>query len=151
MYLIDRYRGALLGLAVGDALGTTLEDTETTPEELAATFGAAIRDLVQEVTDDKRLPKTERKALQAAGAPRLSDRAKLIRLADKIANVRDVTHHPPALWDLARRRGYLEWTEAVVAGCRGVSPTLEALHDRVLREGRACLDREGSTDTEGTS
>ena len=69
MYLIDRYRGALLGLAVGDALGTTLEDTETTPEELAATFGAAIRDLVQEVTDDKRLPTTERRARQAAGAP----------------------------------------------------------------------------------
>ncbi|HEX7629081.1 MAG TPA: HD domain-containing protein [Candidatus Methylomirabilis sp.] len=132
-------------------LHDTLEDTEATPEELTATFGTAIRDLVQEVTDDKRLPKAERKALQAAGAPRLSDRAKLIRLADKIANVRDVTHHPPAQWDLARRRAYLDWTEAVVAGCRGVNPTLEALYDRVLREGRACLDREGSIHPEVAS
>jgi guanosine-3',5'-bis(diphosphate) 3'-pyrophosphohydrolase len=107
-------------------LHDTLEDTETTPDELAAAFGPAIRDLVQEVTDDKRLPKAERKALQTAGAPRLSDRAKLIRLADKIANVRDVTHHPPSNWDLARRRAYLDWTEAVVAGCQA------------LREGQAC-------------
>lgn len=123
-------------------LHDTLEDTETTPEELAATFDAAIRDLVLEVTDDKRLPKAERKALQAAGASRLSDRAKLIRIADKIANVRDVTHHPPPHWDRARRRLYLDWTEAVVAGCGGESPALEALYDEVLRQGRRCLESE---------
>ena len=120
-------------------LHDTLEDTETTPDELAATFGAAIRDLVQEVTDDKRLPKAERKALQTAGAPQLSEPAKLIRLADKVANVRDVTHHPPAHWDLARRRAYLDWTESVIAGCRGVNPSLEALYNQALHEGRTVL------------
>ena len=120
-------------------LHDTLEDTETTPEELATTFGAAIRDLVLEVTDDKRLPRAERKALQAAGASRLSDRAKLIRLADKIANVRDVIHHPPAHWDRARRCAYLDWTETVVAGCRGVDAVIEARYDRVLQEGRVAL------------
>jgi (p)ppGpp synthase/HD superfamily hydrolase len=125
---------------VAAVLHDTLEDTETTPEELAATFGPAIRDVVQEVTDDKRLPKAERKTRQAAGAAQLTDRAKLIRIADKIANVRDVTHHPPAHWDLRRRLDYLLWTEAVVAGCRGVNPALEALYDRVLRDGSAVLD-----------
>jgi len=120
-------------------LHDTLEDTETTPEELAAAFGATVRDLVQELTDDKRLPKAERKARQVATAAHLSDRAKLIRIADKIANVRDVTHHPPAQWDLARRRDYLEWTARVVAGCRGLSPALEAAYEQTLREGRTTL------------
>jgi guanosine-3',5'-bis(diphosphate) 3'-pyrophosphohydrolase len=122
-------------------LHDTLEDTETTPAELAREFGPVVRDLVLEVTDDQRLPKAERKALQAAGAPRLSEKAKRIRIADKIANVRDVTHHPPAHWDLARRRAYLDWTETVVAGCRGSSTPLEALYDQILQEGRAALGR----------
>jgi guanosine-3',5'-bis(diphosphate) 3'-pyrophosphohydrolase len=120
-------------------LHDTLEDTETTPEELAAAFGPAIRDLVQEVTDDKRLPRAERKARQAATAAHLSHQAKLIRIADKIVNVRDVTHHPPTKWDLKRRREYLDWTEAVVAGCRGVSPALEARYEQTLQEGRTIL------------
>ena len=127
------------GLIAAAVLHDTLEDTKTTPEELATTFSPTIRDLVQELTDDKRLPKAERKARQVAGAPHLSARAKLIRIADKIANVRDVTHHPPAHWDLARRQGYLDWAEQVVAGCRGVNPRLEAACDHVLREGRAML------------
>ncbi len=121
-------------------LHDTLEDTETTPEELATAFGAVVRDLVQEVTDDKRLPKAERKMRQTATASRLSDRAKLIRITDKIANVHDVTHHPPAHWDLRRRRDYLEWTAQVVAGCRGVNPRLEVLYDGVLEEGITILE-----------
>jgi guanosine-3',5'-bis(diphosphate) 3'-pyrophosphohydrolase len=121
-------------------LHDTLEDTETTPEELTATFGPVVRDLVQEVTDDKHLPKAERKTRQAMAGSHLSDRAKLIRMADKIANIQDVAHHPPVHWDLKRRRDYLEWTAEVVAGCRGVNPRLEAAYDEALREGRSILE-----------
>jgi guanosine-3',5'-bis(diphosphate) 3'-pyrophosphohydrolase len=124
-------------------LHDTLEDTETTPAELAREFGPAIRDLVQEMTDDRRLPKAIRKAVQVAGAPHLSARAKLIRIADKIANVRDVTHHPPAHWDIARRREYLDWTAQVIAGCRGASAALETLYDRVLQEAWVALGADG--------
>jgi (p)ppGpp synthase/HD superfamily hydrolase len=132
--------GVTDGLTLAAAvLHDTLEDTETTPAELAREFGPALRDLVQEVTDDRRLPKAARKAVQAAGAPHLSARAKLIRIADKIANVRDVTHHPPASWDVIRRREYLDWTAQVIAGCRGASAVLETLYDRVLQEGRVAL------------
>jgi guanosine-3',5'-bis(diphosphate) 3'-pyrophosphohydrolase len=125
---------------VAAVLHDTLEDTKTTPEELATGFSPTIRDLVQELTDDKRLPKPERKARQVAGAPHLSARAKLIRIAEKIANVQVVTHHPPASWDLTRRQTYLDWTEQVVASCRGITPRLEAAYDHALREGRALLD-----------
>ncbi len=122
----------------GAVLHDTLEDTETSPRELAAAFGPAVRDLVLEVTDEKALARLERKERQVRGAPTLSDAAKLIRIADKIANVRDVTHHPPD-WSLERRLDYLDWTERVVNGCRGVCSPLERLYDRVLAEGRRTL------------
>jgi (p)ppGpp synthase/HD superfamily hydrolase len=124
---------------VAAILHDTIEDTQTMPEEIEGRFGPEIRLLVEEVSDDKRLLKAERKRLQIEHAPSLSRRAKLIKLADKICNVRDVTHRPPAHWPLERRREYLDWTERVVAGCRGASPRLEQEYDRVLREGRALL------------
>ncbi len=124
---------------VAAILHDTLEDTKTTGEELEGRFGSEVRMLVEELSDDKTLVKADRKRLQVERAPALSARAKLIKLADKICNVRDVTHRPPAHWPLERRLEYLEWTAQVVAGCRGVSPPLEQYYDRVLREGRDLL------------
>lgn len=118
------------------AVHDTIEDTETSAEELEERFGAWVRRLVEEVTDDKSLPKAERKRLQIEGAPHLSRDAKRIKLADKIANVTDVTRTPPADWSLEGRREYLDWTERVVEACRGVSPGLERLYDERLAEGR---------------
>ncbi len=120
-------------------LHDTIEDTATTPQELETRFGHEVRALVEEMTDDKRLPKAERKRLQVARAGAASHRAKLIKLGDKICNVRDITHTPPADWSLERRREYLDWTEDVVAGCRGASAALERHFDAVLAEGRRTL------------
>lgn len=120
-------------------LHDTVEDTETTPEELEARFGREVRGLVLEITDDKSLPKEDRKRLQIEHAPSRSRKAKLIKQADMIANARDVTLAPPADWSLERRRAYLDWTERVVAGCRGGNPTLERDYDEVLSAGRAAL------------
>ncbi|HWT00648.1 MAG TPA: HD domain-containing protein [Pyrinomonadaceae bacterium] len=127
----------------GAILHDTLEDTKTTPEELEAAFGPEVRRVVEEVTDDKRLPKQERKRLQIEHAPHLSERARQIKLADKISNVLGVTRTPPAGWSLERRLEYLDWTERVVEGCRGCNPSLEEFYDRVLKEGRHAL----ATDT----
>jgi guanosine-3',5'-bis(diphosphate) 3'-pyrophosphohydrolase len=115
-------------------LHDTVEDTKTTPEELELEFGAAVRTLVEEVTDDKRLEKEERKRLQVAHAPHLSPRAKLIKLSDKICNVRDVMYAPPKAWDQSRRVEYLEWAREVVDGCRGTNPALEGHFDTLLGE-----------------
>jgi len=121
------------------ALHDTLEDTATTGEELERAFGAEIRQIVEEVTDDKQLPKAMRKWLQTERAPARSVRAKLIILADKISNARDITRHPPSSWSAERRCEYLEWTEQVVAGCRGVNSALERYYDDILREARESL------------
>ena len=124
---------------VAAILHDTIEDTQTTGEELEAQFSPDVRRLVEEMSDDKNLLKAERKRLQVELAPSLSARAKLIKLGDKICNLRDVIHRPPAHWTLERRREYLDWTERVVAGCRGCNPALELWYDQTLREGRALL------------
>jgi len=117
---------AVIGAAL---LHDTVEDTETTEEELIERFGARIAAIVMEVTDDKSLDKLERKQLQVDHAPRLSREAKLVKLADKIANVRDVGSSPPEDWPLERRREYFDWAKRVVDALRGASPPLEAAFD----------------------
>lgn len=125
-------------------LHDTIEDTDTMPEELEQSFGADVRKVVEEVTDDKSLPKADRKRLQIEHALHLSDRARQIKIADKISNVLGVTLAPPANWSLQRRQEYLDWTEQVVAGCRGANPALENFYDRVLNEGRRVLAKESA-------
>jgi GTP diphosphokinase / guanosine-3',5'-bis(diphosphate) 3'-diphosphatase len=110
-------------------LHDTVEDTDTTGDELRRTFGEAVAGLVLEVTDDKSLPKAERKRLQIEHAPHLSRGAKLIKLADKICNLRDVRLTPPAGWSLERRREYFDWARSVIDGLRGAHGKLEAIFD----------------------
>jgi GTP diphosphokinase / guanosine-3',5'-bis(diphosphate) 3'-diphosphatase len=118
---------------VAAVLHDTVEDTETTVEELEREFGGKIASIVAEVTDDKRLPKPERKRLQIEHAPHISREAKLVKLADKTCNLRDVIVAPPTRWSLERRRDYFEWARAVIDGLRGVHPVLEGLFDEAYR------------------
>jgi len=110
-------------------LHDTIEDTETTPEELEQEFGEAIKSIVMEVTDDKDLPKEERKRLQIEHAAHASDNAKQVKLADKISNLRDVANNPPASWSLERRQEYFDWAKEVIDQVRGVHATLESIFD----------------------
>lgn len=114
---------------VAAVLHDTLEDTETTYDELCGRFGTTIARIVQEVTDDKALPKRERKRLQVEHAAHISRRARLVKMADKICNVRDVASHPPHGWPLRRRRQYFDWAKAVVDRMRGTHRKLEELFD----------------------
>lgn len=123
-------------------LHDTIEDTATTGEELEMIFGRKVRLLVEEVTDDKTLEKTERKRLQIEHAPNMSPAAKLIKLGDKISNIQEVIENPPSNWARQRRLEYIEWAEWVVAGCRGANESLERHCEELLREARRALARE---------
>ena len=118
---------------VAAILHDTIEDTETTTQELADLFGDDVTAIVLEVTDDKSLPKAERKRLQVEHAPTISRRAKLVKLADKIANLRDIAASPPADWPLTRQQEYFDWAKAVVDGLRGIHPTLKRIFDEVYK------------------
>jgi guanosine-3',5'-bis(diphosphate) 3'-pyrophosphohydrolase len=124
--------GGITDLAVLQAaiLHDTVEDTDTSYEELVAHFGRKVADIVMEVTDDKQLEKPRRKALQIEHAPHASHDAALVKLADKTCNLRDVVSSPPDRWTLERRREYFDWAVQVVDGLPRVSePLLAAFKD----------------------
>jgi len=127
-------------LAAG-VLHDTIEDTETTAEELELRFGHEIRSVVEEVTDDKSLPPPVRKQLQITHAREASERARLVKLADKICNLRDIVHAPPAGWPVERRLRYINWARDVVNEIRGTNAALEARFDELFREAEEYLSR----------
>ena len=123
--------GPEVDLVIGALLHDIIEDTEGSYDEIAGLFGFGVADLVQEVSDDKSLPKAERKRLQVETTPHKSANARRIKLADKAANLAALMESPPADWDRARLAEYVDWAKAVAEGCRGVDPALEAEFDAV--------------------
>ena len=120
-------------------LHDTLEDTKTEPEDLEAEFGKKVCDYVLDVTDDKTLPKDERKRRQIEHAKKISKGAALIKLGDKISNVTDVTNNPPADWDINRRKQYLDWAEKVIENCPKVNDRMENKFQGIIKQGREAL------------
>ena len=113
-------------------LHDTVEDTCTTAEELKAEFGPVISQLVAELTDDKRLSKEERKRQQLEHASSLSPRARIVKLADKVCNLRDIVQDPPAGWPLERKQQYFDWAKRVVDKIRGTNVELENAFDEAF-------------------
>ena len=124
-------------ILIAAILHDTVEDCGVKPEEIEEHFGEKVANYVMEVTDDKSLPKAERKRLQVEHAPHLSPGAKIVKLADKISNITDITNSPPSDWSLERRREYIEWGVSVVDGLRGVNAPLEVYFDKLVERARS--------------
>jgi (p)ppGpp synthase/HD superfamily hydrolase len=121
-------------LVIAALLHDTIEDVGVTYEQLVQRFGSDVADLVAEVTDDKTLPKLERKRLQVEHAPKKTARAGAIKLADKISNLRSMLYSPPADWDFTRRKEYFEWAQRVVAGLTAPNAILKAKFEELCRK-----------------
>jgi (p)ppGpp synthase/HD superfamily hydrolase len=124
--LAEATDGADPGLVMAGMLHDTVEDTDTTPQELASTFGPEIASIVAEVTDDKSLDKQERRRLQIQTAPGKSLRARMLKIADKIANLRSIRESPPIGWTAHRKSEYVAWAREVVKACGQTNALLEA-------------------------
>lgn len=131
-------------LLVAAILHDTIEDTQTSPEEISEKFGDVVLGLVLEVTDDKTLSKEERKKLQVLNASKKSELARKLKLADKICNVTDIIHHPPGNWTLDRKLQYLLWAEQILMEVKGTSPKLENKLQDLITEGRWIFEFGGS-------
>jgi (p)ppGpp synthase/HD superfamily hydrolase len=126
-------------LVAAGYLHDTLEDTPTEYEELLSVFGEDVAALVSAVTDDKSLPKAERKRLQIVHAAEATPRARLLKIAAKISNLRSFAASPPADWDSGRALEYVDWAEKVVARCRGLNSGLEAQFDAAAADARRAI------------
>ena len=122
-------------ILIAALLHDTIEDTDTSADEIREQFGETVLALVLECTDDKSLPKAERKRLQIVNAPHKSDGAKQIKIADKTSNLRGMLTDPPADWDITRQRDYFIWAGQVVAGLRGINAALDEVFDEVFQAG----------------
>ncbi|XP_026482138.1 guanosine-3',5'-bis(diphosphate) 3'-pyrophosphohydrolase MESH1-like [Ctenocephalides felis] len=115
-------------------LHDTVETTNTSFEEIESYFGKFVRDLVEEVSDDMSLPKPERKRLQIERAPNSSFAAKLLKLADKLYNLRDLDTTIPVGWTEEDCDEYFEWAAKVIKGLRGTNAELEKQIDIILQK-----------------
>uniref|UniRef100_A0A0K0D103 HD domain-containing protein n=1 Tax=Angiostrongylus cantonensis TaxID=6313 RepID=A0A0K0D103_ANGCA len=115
---------------VAAILHDTVEDTKTTLEEVREHFGQEVHDIVKECTDDKSLPRETRKRMQVENVLRFQ--AKLVHLADKLYNLRDLERGTPLGWDRRRISEYFKWSKEVVSGLKGTNENLEMLLDDVI-------------------
>ena len=120
-------------------LHDTIEDTEATPDEIRSLFGEEVLGIVLECTDDKSLPYMDRKRLQIETAPQKSEKAKLVKLADKTCNLHDLNQSPPRWWPKIQKQEYLLWSQKVVAGLRGTNKDIEVLYDEEYAIGKKIL------------
>ena len=121
-------------LVIAALLHDTIEDAGVTKEELAQAFGADVAELVAELTDDKSLPRAERKRLQVVNAPKKSVRAAVVKIADKMSNLRGILSSPPTDWSVQRRREYFDWARQVVDALTLPNQKLKAEFDRLYRQ-----------------
>jgi (p)ppGpp synthase/HD superfamily hydrolase len=94
-------RGGSPEVVAAAVLHDTLEDTDTTVEELQKRFGPTVASLVSELTDEytktayPHLNRSQRKTLEAGRLAEASQSAKLIKLCDLIDNTRSIVEHDP--------------------------------------------------------
>ena len=129
MLVAEATGGADPNLVVAALLHDAIEDCEVPREFIAEAFGDDVASIVVEVTDDKRLPKAERKGMQVEKAPTKSPRAKMLKLADKTSNLRAIASSAPTDWSVKRRMEYVRWARDVARGLRGVNQKLEEQFD----------------------
>lgn len=118
------------------ALHDVVEDTGTTLDELERDFGAEITRIVADVTDDKDLPKHERKRQQEIRVSVAVPDVRLLKLADHAGNVASL----PDLWTVERRLEYLDWSGRVTEHCLGIRKGLDAEYHRRSRRSRTFLE-----------
>jgi GTP diphosphokinase / guanosine-3',5'-bis(diphosphate) 3'-diphosphatase len=127
LLLAEASDGGDPALVMAGLLHDTIEDTGTTREELSSAFGEDVAALVGEVTDDRRLDRETRKALQVQTAGHKSRRARMIKIADKTSNLRSVAESPPVTWTAGRKAQYIEWSRKVVEACGETNARLQQL------------------------
>jgi guanosine-3',5'-bis(diphosphate) 3'-pyrophosphohydrolase len=139
MLVADATDGSDTNLVIAALLHDAIEDCEVPRELIAESFGEDVAAIVEEVTDDKSLPKAVRKEEQINASSAKSPRAKLLKLADKTSNLRAVAASAPAEWSVKRRIEYVRWARDVAKGLRGANQRLEDQFDESCRRRRAVI------------
>lgn len=134
--------GSDLALVVAGLLHDTIEDCGVTAGDLTRRFGEDVAALVVEVTDDRPLSREERKRAQIGHMATISERAPMLKVADKASNLRDIALAPGSDWSAKRRHDYVLWADKVVAPCRGLNATLDRGYDEARSLALKAIERD---------
>jgi guanosine-3',5'-bis(diphosphate) 3'-pyrophosphohydrolase len=122
-------------ILVAAVLHDVVEDTPTSIDEVGDRFGERVKHIVRSVTDDKSLPRTERRRLVLEHLVHADVSTKLVKLADLSSNM----NMPPAEWSRERLLAYVEWSSEAARLCAGVCAALDELYRERLTRVRASL------------
>ena len=134
---------------VAALLHDVAEDCGVSGAALAEAFGPEVARVVAECSDDMTLPKEERRRARIASASRKTPRARMVKIADMISNLRAAAASPPAGWPVERRLGYLEGCRALAAAARGASATLDARFEAEAAEAERRIRADQDLDMDG--
>ncbi|RUS60467.1 bifunctional (p)ppGpp synthetase/guanosine-3',5'-bis(diphosphate) 3'-pyrophosphohydrolase [Pseudorhodobacter sp. E13] len=134
--LVARHGGSEAAI-IAAWLHDTVEDCDTTAADIETHFGPKIAAIVAQLTDDKSLEKAERKRMQIVNAAGKLPEAALVKICDKLSNIRAVGETPPLHWPQARQLAYLDWAETVVAALPAGADPARAAFARQLAASRA--------------
>ncbi len=115
-------------------LHDSVEDTDTTLEEIRQVFGGHIADLVDGLTDPPEfadMPLQQRKQLQAERLKDKSHEVKLIKLCDQISNIRSVQTDPPLDWTEEKCQTYIAGAKAIAIICAGLNQDLDVIVNNI--------------------
>jgi len=122
-----------INVLIACLLHDVVEDTKTTIDDVKREFGKTISDIVAEVTDDKMLPREEQKKSQLIRAEKMSDEAKIVKLADKIHNLRDAYYiGPPKKWTKQSYKNYVNHAKKFMNKVKGTNIKLEKLLQNII-------------------
>ena len=126
--------GTDMDMVIAALLHDVVEDTPTTYEDVAASFGERVTELVRENSDNMSLPKAERRRARIAAMALKSREARIVKMADVISNLRAIAVSPPAGWSAERKLGYLEGCRQLVDAGRGTEATIERIFDETAAD-----------------
>lgn len=134
--LVSTSRGSLEEI-IAAWLHDSVEDTETTLEQIHEQFGPSVSEIVLGLTDKPEwegLPLLERKTLQAERVAGETASIKRVKLADQISNTRCCILDPPTNWSAEKVRDYVEGARRIAIACMGISTYLDTHFEVAYRE-----------------
>lgn len=117
-------------------LHDTLEDTNTTFEELETEFGFEIAEGVSALTKNANLPKEEKMLDSLSRISKLRKEVWAVKLADRITNLQK----PPRIWDNPKRINYKKEALIILEKLKGGNSYLENRLQTKIEEYEQYLD-----------
>lgn len=118
---------------IASLLHDVIEDTGATRGQVANLFGERVAGIVSELTKDPNATQAEQK--QAEIDKDWSPEAGVVKIGDKLSNIRDVISAPPVDWDYQKRLRFLSHALAVVEAMKSPNPAMVAAFMQQYREG----------------